>query len=103
MLVDDMVLVSGEIERTTEFEKDFPIHHARRLTGVEQVHAVIGGFHLTGALFEPIIPVTIEALKKINPRYVVPGHCSGWLATHQIARAMPEAFIQNSVGANFVL
>ncbi len=148
MLVDDTVLVSGEVERTTDFEKGFPIHHARRdgswepdplihddqcaianvrdkglvivtgcghsgiiniirgarrLTGIEPVYAVIGGFHLTGALFEPIIAPTIEALKKINPRYVVPGHCSGWKATHQIARALPEAFIQTSVGTSFVL
>ena len=79
------------------------IRNARRLTGVEPIYAVIGGFHLTGSLFEPIIPATIEALKKINPRYVVPGHCSGWSATHQIARAMPAAFIPNSVGTNFVL
>ena len=31
------------------------IRHARRLTGVEPIHAVIGGFHLTGAIFEPLI------------------------------------------------
>ena len=29
--------------------------YAQRLTGVGQLHAVIGGFHLTGPLFEPII------------------------------------------------
>jgi ABC-type Zn uptake system ZnuABC Zn-binding protein ZnuA len=23
-------------------------------------------------------------LQGINPRYVVPGHCTGWLATHQL-------------------
>ncbi|HEY4491511.1 MAG TPA: MBL fold metallo-hydrolase, partial [Acidobacteriota bacterium] len=30
MLVDDMVLVSGEVARTTQFEKGFPIHYANR-------------------------------------------------------------------------
>ena len=143
MLVNDMVLVSGEISRTTDFEKGFPIHFAQRqygwepdplimddqcaiinvsgkglvvitgcghsgiintlrnaqqITGINQIHAVIGGFHLSGAAFEPIIPPTISALKEINPRYVMPGHCTGWVATHQIAREMPEAFIPNSVG-----
>ncbi len=67
------------------------------------MYAVMGGFHLTGGLFEPIIPATIEALQQIGPRYVVPCHCTGWSATHQIARAMPEAFIPNSVGTTFVL
>lgn len=148
MLVDDMLLVSGEVDRTTDFETGFPIHYAKRddawepdplimddqctiinvrgkglvivtgcghagiintirhvqaLTGVQEIYAVIGGFHLTGALFEPIIPATIAALRDINPRYVLPGHCTGWAATHQIARAMPEAFIPNSVGTTLVL
>ena len=147
MLVEDMVLVSGEVSRTTEFEKGFPIHYANRhdhwepdplimddqcaiinvkekglviitgcghsgiintirnakqITGIDKVYAVIGGFHLSGAAFEHIIPVTIAALKEINPRYVMPGHCTGWRATHQIAQAMPEAFIPNSVGTTLV-
>jgi 7,8-dihydropterin-6-yl-methyl-4-(beta-D-ribofuranosyl)aminobenzene 5'-phosphate synthase len=64
---------------------------------------VIGGFHLTGALFEPIIPTTVTALQEIKPRYVMPGHCTGWAATHQIARTMPEAFIPSSVGTTLLL
>lgn len=148
MLVDEMILVSGEVARTTEFEQGFPIHYARRhdhwepdplimddqcailnvrdqglvivtgcghagiiniirhaqaLTGVQKIYAVIGGFHLTGGLFEPIIPATIAALQQIKPRYVMPGHCTGWSATHQIARAMPAAFIPNSVGTTLML
>jgi 7,8-dihydropterin-6-yl-methyl-4-(beta-D-ribofuranosyl)aminobenzene 5'-phosphate synthase len=148
MLVDNLVLVSGEVARTTDFEKGYPIHQARRhghweadplisddqcaiihvrgkglvivtgcghsgiiniirhaqaLTGVQSIYAVVGGFHLTGALFEPIIPPTLAALAQIKPRYVMPGHCTGWMATHQIARAMPEAFIANSVGTTLVL
>ena len=147
MLVDDGILVSGEVTRRTEFEAGFPIHYVKRdgdwepdplimddqcaimnvrgqglvivtgcghagiinitrnaqaLTGIESVCAVIGGFHLTGGLFEPIIPATVTALKEIGPRYIVPGHCTGWTATHRIAREMPEAFLQNSVGTEFV-
>jgi 7,8-dihydropterin-6-yl-methyl-4-(beta-D-ribofuranosyl)aminobenzene 5'-phosphate synthase len=148
MLVDNMVLVSGEVDRTTDFEKGFRTHYAKRndmwepdplimddqcailnvrgkglviisgcghsgiinivryaqkLTGVRRVYAVIGGFHLTGSLFEPIIAPTVAALQQIQPRYVMPGHCTGWSATHQIARAMPEAFIPNSVGTTLLL
>ena len=78
------------------------IRNAQALTGIQAVHAVIGGFHLTGGLFEQIIPATVSALQEIGPRYIVPGHCTGWAATHRIAQAMPEAFIQNSVGTEFV-
>lgn len=78
------------------------LRHARAQTGVEQVYALLGGFHLTGALFEPIIPQTVEALQQINPAVVVPAHCTGWHATQRIAQTMPEAFMPNSVGTTFV-
>ena len=74
------------------------IHHAQQLTGIQQVYAVIGGFHLSGALFEPIIPPTIAALKEISPALIVPAQCTGWKATHALARELPEAFVPNSVG-----
>ena len=79
------------------------IRYAQTLTGVDKIYAVVGGFHLTGGLFEPIIPATTAALQKINPRYVMPGHCTGWSAIHQIAHTMPEAFIPNSVGTTLIL
>lgn len=148
MLIEGMVLISGEVARTTSFERGIPIHYARRehgwepdplihddqcaiihvqdkglvvvtgcghagiinivrnaqvLTGVQDIYAVIGGFHLSGPLFEPLIPATIAAIQEINPHYLVPGHCTGWVATHELARAMPEAFIANSVGTSFLL
>jgi len=79
------------------------IRHAQALTGVDDVYAVVGGFHLTGALFEPIIPATTAALQRVNPHYVMPGHCTGWSATHHLARAMPDAFVPNSVGTTLLL
>ena len=79
------------------------IRYAQELTGVQKVYAVIGGLHLTGALFERIIPPTIAALKELNPALIVPAHCTGWKATHAIARELPEAFVPNSVGTRFML
>jgi 7,8-dihydropterin-6-yl-methyl-4-(beta-D-ribofuranosyl)aminobenzene 5'-phosphate synthase len=76
---------------------------ARDLTGVSQVHAVIGGFHLTGPIFEPIITPTIQALKEFNPSIIVPEHCTGWRATHLIAQEFPDAFVPNSVGTTMVI
>jgi 7,8-dihydropterin-6-yl-methyl-4-(beta-D-ribofuranosyl)aminobenzene 5'-phosphate synthase len=78
-------------------------HYARRLTGVDQIHAVIGGFHLNGPLFEPIIGQTIDAFEQLGPDVLVPAHCTGWRATHTISRRLPDAFIQNSVGTTFHL
>ena len=77
--------------------------YAQRLTGVGKLHALIGGFHLTGPLFEPIINDTVSALEQLAPDVMVPAHCTGWKATHAIARRLPGAYIQISVGTTFRL
>ncbi|HEX8966317.1 MAG TPA: MBL fold metallo-hydrolase, partial [Chloroflexota bacterium] len=56
--------------------------YALRLTGADQVHAVIGGFHLSGPIFEPLIDRTCADLAALVPNLVVPGHCTGWRAQH---------------------
>lgn len=148
MLVDDMVLVSGEVARVTPYETGFPVQYAKRngqwepdplmhddqcvivnvrnkglvivtgcshagiinvvrnaqaITGVQDIYAIIGGFHLTGGIFEKIIPQTVAELQSINPRYMVPCHCTGWRAIQEISRAMPDAYIPNSVGTTYTL
>jgi hypothetical protein len=63
--------------------------YAQRLTGVDKLHAIIGGFHLTGPLFEPVIGDTVSALEQLAHEVVVPTHCTGSKATHAIARRLP--------------
>ena len=71
------------------------VKHSCRVTGVDRVYAVMGGFHLTGPTFEHQIKPTIKALLEINPEYVVPAHCTGRNATLAIERAMPGKFLLN--------
>ena len=78
------------------------LNYAKELTGQDRIFSVIGGMHLSGGLFEPIIPTTLQELEKLKPKFVVPCHCSGLKAMTEIARKMPSAFIQNSVGTNYV-
>ncbi len=79
------------------------LKHARDMTGINNIHAVIGGFHLTGPVFEPIIVPTIQALKEFNPSIIVPEHCTGWRAMHLIVQEFPQAFVPNSVGTRMVI
>lgn len=67
-----------------------------------KVCAVMGGFHLTGPIFEPIIGPTIEEMKKIGPDFVMPTHCTGWQAINQFAREMPRQFVLTTVGTTYV-
>lgn len=78
------------------------VNYAMKLTNEDKIYAVMGGMHLTGGLFESIIPRTVDELEKHKPRFIIPCHCSGLKATNEIARRMPTALIQNSVGTNYV-
>jgi 7,8-dihydropterin-6-yl-methyl-4-(beta-D-ribofuranosyl)aminobenzene 5'-phosphate synthase len=74
------------------------LRNARRLTGEARVAGFIGGFHLTGGIFEPIIGPTADAFVAAGVERLLPAHCTGWKAVHQLARALPKAFVQPAVG-----
>ncbi len=79
------------------------ILYAQEITGVKEIFAVIGGFHLSGSVFEPIIAPTIAEMKKFSPAVLAPTHCTGWKAMVAFEREFPDAFILNSVGAKIVI
>lgn len=79
------------------------VNYVRHLTGLQKVHAVVGGFHLAGPLYEPAIEPTVNAMQEIGPDFILPAHCTGWKALHAFARHMPEAFVPNSVGTRLIL
>jgi len=145
-LASDLIMVSGEVQRVTDFEKGFPwaeakigdkwvmdpfhddqgvavkvkgrglvvisgcshagiintVKHVQKIARTSKVHAVLGGFHLTGPIFEPITGPTVKEMKKIGPDFVVPMHCTGWNAINQFAEKMPEQFLLNTVGTTYV-
>ncbi len=74
------------------------LNHAKALTGCEDIYLVMGGFHLTGKIFEKYATQTIDALLEMNPKMVVPSHCTGFNSTVEFTKRMPEAFVLNSVG-----
>lgn len=144
LLVDGSVLITGEIDRTTEFERGMPpahqawngtdwrhdplvlddqalvvhlrgrglvvltgcghagviniVRHATRLTSVDHLHALVGGLHLSGPAFEPIIAPTVAALAELGPELIAPGHCTGWRAQHALATGFPDAWVPSSSG-----
>jgi len=76
------------------------VKHVQKISGVEKVYAVIGGFHLVNAKPE-VIEKTVADMKTINPAYIVPAHCTGFEATVAFAKAMPGSFILNTAGTRY--
>lgn len=70
---------------------------AQAASGVERVHAVVGGFHLATAP-EPYVAQTVDALREINPDFLAPMHCSGRTFTRLAEAAMPGRLIPPSTG-----
>jgi 7,8-dihydropterin-6-yl-methyl-4-(beta-D-ribofuranosyl)aminobenzene 5'-phosphate synthase len=149
LLLDGALLVTGEVDRTTDFEHGMPpahqawhdgawqhdplvlddqalvihlrgkglvvvtgcghagavniVRHAMRLTGVDTLHALLGGLHLSGPFFAPVLAPTVSALQALAPTLLVPGHCTGWQAQHALAAAMPTAWVPGSVGTRYAL
>ena len=146
LLVEDTVLVSGQVERRTAFEQGFPLQWAQgesgwepdpmiwddqyllchvrgrglviltgcshagainivdsacHRTGVNKIHAILGGFHLSGKVFEPVITPTLRELERRAPDIVVPGHCTGWKARQGLAERFPRGYVESSVGTTF--
>jgi len=77
--------------------------YARLLTGGQQLYALLGGFHLNGPLFEPLIPRVLSDLAAMSPAVLVPAHCTGWRAQHAMAARFGEVYVPNSVGTSFHL
>ena len=77
--------------------------YARRLCKDEPLYALLGGFHLNGPLFEPLIPRVVRELAKVDPSVIVPAHCTGWRAQQALAAKFPDAYIPNSVGTSLYL
>ena len=147
LLARQRIMVTGEVDRVTPFEKGLPnavlerdgkiekdpiaddqalvinlkgkglviiagcshagiintIFYAQKLTGIEKVHAIVGGFHLSGPYFEQIIEQTINEFKDVRPEVLVPMHCTGWKAIKQISQEFPDAFVLSSVGSTITL
>jgi len=74
------------------------ILNAQRISGIRDIYAVGGGFHLSGKENENRIESTVREMKRLSPKLVVPSHCTGWKGMFAIAEAMPAAFVWNSVG-----
>jgi 7,8-dihydropterin-6-yl-methyl-4-(beta-D-ribofuranosyl)aminobenzene 5'-phosphate synthase len=78
------------------------IRQAQAASGIQKVHAVIGGFHIVPPLDDAYIHQFVATLQEINPDYLIPGHCSGDRFYDLARDAMGDKVIHSAVGMRLV-
>ena len=77
------------------------VKQAQAVSGIEKVHAVLGGFHLA-PYKEDYVRQVVAGLKEIDPDYIVPMHCSGE-PFYEITKAeLPAKLLRSYTGTRFV-
>ncbi len=75
------------------------LYHAQKLTGVMEIHTVVGGCHLIHAS-EERIKKTIASLKDLDVKTVGVSHCTGLRAAAMMAAEFGDRFVFNTAGTS---
>jgi len=73
---------------------------AREVSGVDKVHAVMGGFHLFPA-DDPYLRQVVAEFKSLDPDVVIPLHCSGPGVGRVMREMMPDRLVTSTTGSEF--
>ena len=65
------------------------VKHAQKITEINDVYAIIGGFHLAKA-DNMKIQASVDELMRINPKLVYPCHCTGPKAINQFLNSFGD-------------
>lgn len=77
------------------------VRQAQEVSGVQKVHAVVGGFHLGPAPADYLKQIVGE-IKALQPDVVVPMHCSGLNFLLEARAQMPDNVINVSTGSRLI-
>lgn len=76
------------------------VEHARQVTGVDRVHAIIGGTHL-GAVGASQQEATLSYLKALDVDFLAANHCTGLPMIAALSHLYRERFHFAPVGSRF--
>jgi 7,8-dihydropterin-6-yl-methyl-4-(beta-D-ribofuranosyl)aminobenzene 5'-phosphate synthase len=77
------------------------VRQVQKATGIDKVHAIVGGFHLAPAPDE-IVAKTVAAFRAINPDYIIPMHCTGINTIMAVHREMAGKLVMPSTGTRVI-
>jgi 7,8-dihydropterin-6-yl-methyl-4-(beta-D-ribofuranosyl)aminobenzene 5'-phosphate synthase len=73
------------------------VRQAQEVSGIQKVHAIVGGFHLGPAPPDYLGQVVAE-IKKLEPDVVIPMHCSGDNFVREVRQQMPDKLLVSTTG-----
>ena len=76
------------------------VRAAMKVSGVDKVHAVIGGFHLAPMSLE-YVRATVTALKDTKLDYLIPMHCTGPIFVDVARQELPGKVLFSSTGTRY--
>jgi 7,8-dihydropterin-6-yl-methyl-4-(beta-D-ribofuranosyl)aminobenzene 5'-phosphate synthase len=77
------------------------VKQAKEVSGVDKLHALIGGFHLGPAPMAYTKHIIAE-IKELDPDVVVPMHCSGQNFVQAMQEMAPDRLLLASAGATLI-
>jgi 7,8-dihydropterin-6-yl-methyl-4-(beta-D-ribofuranosyl)aminobenzene 5'-phosphate synthase len=77
------------------------VRQAQEVSGVQKVHAIMGGFHLGPAPSEYLNQVVAD-IKKLEPDAVIPMHCSGNNFIQAVREQMPDQLVLATIGSRII-
>lgn len=77
------------------------VKQAKEVSGVDKLHALIGGFHLGPAPMDYTKHIVAE-IKELDPDVVVPMHCSGQNFVQAMQEMAPDRLLLASAGASLI-
>ncbi|MEP9359796.1 MBL fold metallo-hydrolase [Sphingomonas sp. KR3-1] len=76
---------------------------ARAASGVDKVHAIMGGFHLVAPQTPAQALQTLDLIAGLDPAFVFPGHCTGEAFIAPAIARMPDKVFRTVVGSQIEL
>jgi 7,8-dihydropterin-6-yl-methyl-4-(beta-D-ribofuranosyl)aminobenzene 5'-phosphate synthase len=73
---------------------------AMAVSGVNKIHAALGGFHLFPAT-EEYVRTTIAEMKALNPDVIIPMHCSGPTMVALMRTDLADRLLTSTTGTEF--
>ncbi|RZN73374.1 MAG: MBL fold metallo-hydrolase [Candidatus Methanolliviera hydrocarbonicum] len=73
------------------------VNHAKKLTGVEKIHTIVGGTHLMGSS-EDRLGFTVAELKASGIQCLGVSHCTGMAIAVKLAQVFGDKFFFNNAG-----